>query len=101
MVKAVGSQIAAASFVLHFSEFHRAQCRVIERVLGNFDQIFCACSRSQLDLPFLPEQRDVVQPGLAHSTYKNIWAAQQQNLREKRIAPGQYREVLQHDGVEQ
>ena len=95
------AKVAAVLLRFAHSEFDCSDRGKIQRIRRGLNQVFRRLARGELHAPFLPEQRYIVLPSLAHSAQKSIRPAQQQNLRHQRMAAGQHAEILQHNGVKQ
>src|SRR5271166_5371260 len=99
LLEALRSPISPGFFRLRSSEFQRAQGGIVQGIGRHPDHIIGSHSLWQLDLPFLPEKRDVAYPSLAHPSNEGVWPTKQKHLRAKCIPPCQHGQILQDNRV--
>src|SRR5205807_9023946 len=83
------------------SDVHASEARVVQRVVGHEDERLGRDVRRQRHLTALPETRQVMAPRLLQSLEEQVGTAEQQDLRRRRVALGERREVLIDDRLEQ
>ena len=83
------------------AEFDRPERGEVLGVLGHPDQIPGVVAVRQRRLALLPDLGDVLLPGLDHPADVGVRSAEQQDVRQQRVAAGEHRQVLPDDRVEQ
>ncbi len=82
-------------------DFNAAEAGIIERIVGHTDQFLDRSAFGRLHTPLGPQCLEMAPPGLAHPAKEHVWPAEQERLRQRRVALRKRRQVLMHDRFEQ
>src|SRR5262249_15447475 len=94
-------QIPPDCIVLVLAELDRAERRKVLSVVRRLDARLGRLTFRNLNAALRPHLRDVVLPSLTHALDEAVRASEQKDVRLERVSPGQNRQVLEDDRVEE